>query len=172
MSVPKDPPLRNTHSFFWGVRINDEGASSPDSFFALVNSGKISVFSPAHVSGYAPDGCGVQLSDGRTLPADVVVLATGYKSSWDGILDDVRDDLGLRRDAVAQDDQAFAHEWQYASMANPPPSRPDVPIATAIYRGIVPAKTLDRRDFAINGAVVSTQRVGTSSYRVEAYPIV
>ncbi|KZV64499.1 FAD/NAD-P-binding domain-containing protein [Peniophora sp. CONT] len=156
MSVPKNSPLRNTHSLFWGVRINDEGASSPDSFFALVNSGNTTVLSPARVSGYASDGRGVQLADGRVLPADVVVLATGYKSSWDDILDDVRDELGLRSDLVEEDGQAFAHEWQYASMANPPPSRPDVPIAASIYRGLVPVKSLDRRDFAINGATFTT----------------
>ncbi|VDB92271.1 unnamed protein product [Peniophora sp. CBMAI 1063] len=156
MSIPKDSPLRNTHSFFWGVRINDEGTPSPDSFFALVNSGKITVHSPARVSGYARDGSGVELTGGRVLPADVVVLATGYKSSWDGILDDVRDELGLRCDLSEHDEQAFKAEWQYVSMANPPPSRPDAPIAASIYRGLVPAQTLDRRDFAINGAIFTT----------------
>lgn len=98
----------------------------------------------------------MQLVDGRILPADVVVLATGYKSSWDNILNNVRDELGLRRDLLAQDDEAFLREWNYASLDHPPPLCPDIPIAASVYRGLVPAKTMDRRDVAMNGAIVST----------------
>ena len=45
--------------------------------------------------------------------------------------------------------------WNYASLACPPPSHPDnEQWASSIYRGLVPAKNIGRRDFAINGAVV------------------
>lgn len=42
---------------------------------------------PARVVGFADDGRSLLLNDGRTLPADVVILATGYTSSWSKIFD-------------------------------------------------------------------------------------
>jgi hypothetical protein len=45
--------------------------------------------------------------------------------------------------------------WNYNSLARPPPSHPDnEQWASSIYRGLIPAKNLGRRDFAINGALV------------------
>jgi hypothetical protein len=49
-------------------------------------------------------------------------------------------------------------EWaHYKTLADPPPHRGDSPKwSPPLYRGIVPAKNILRRDFAINGAVAST----------------
>ncbi|KAF8572737.1 hypothetical protein K439DRAFT_1570105, partial [Ramaria rubella] len=41
--LPKDSPLRNTSSVFWGVRSNDEGVVRLNSFYSLVNAGEIQV---------------------------------------------------------------------------------------------------------------------------------
>jgi hypothetical protein len=50
----------------------------------------------------------------------------------------------------------YLHAENYYSLKNPPPSRPaSEQWASSIYNGIVPAKNIARRDFAINGAVVS-----------------
>jgi hypothetical protein len=57
----------------------------------------------------------------------------------------------------------------YYTLTNPPASRPDSePWASNIYHGIVPAKNIALRDFAINGAVVrlfsSRSRASLSGY--------
>ncbi|KAF8583688.1 hypothetical protein K439DRAFT_1570567, partial [Ramaria rubella] len=41
--LPKDSPLRNTSSVFWGVHLNDEGVVQLNGFYSLVNAGKIQV---------------------------------------------------------------------------------------------------------------------------------
>ncbi|KAG6918033.1 hypothetical protein DXG01_016885 [Tephrocybe rancida] len=154
-SVPKDSPLRNAHSLFWGIRTNDEGTYRPNSFYALVSSGKIQLAAPARATGFG-EGNSIILADGRILPADAVILATGYSSSWGDVFDDQTvEELGLKRHALAK---TFPHStWDYASLANPPASHPDSEQrASSIYRGLVPAKNIERRDFAINGAVFTT----------------
>lgn len=74
---------------FWTVRLNDEGVGGPDRFHSLTLKGKISLTSPARAVGFSdvPGGRGVLLNDGRTVEADAVILATGWESSWDDILD-------------------------------------------------------------------------------------
>ncbi len=48
-----------------------------------------------------------------------------------------------------------AREWQYTSLKNPPTTHPDSrQWSSCIYRGIVPAHNILKRDLAINGAVV------------------
>lgn len=89
LKLPQNSPLRNTHSLFWGIRVNDEGVPRPTGFHALVNSGKIKVVSPARVEGFGEDGFSVILNNGKALRADVVILATGYTSSWEGIFDGI-----------------------------------------------------------------------------------
>ena len=88
-----DSPLRNAHSLFWGVRTNDEGNGHPRGFFANVAQGNIHLVAPARVHGFSEDGSGLILEDGRTLPANLVIAATGYESSWAPLLD------GMYRDA-------------------------------------------------------------------------
>jgi hypothetical protein len=84
--VPKDSPLRNAHPFFWGIRLNDEGKPRKDSFFALVNEGRIELVAPQRVTRFDSSGGGIVLGNGTILPSDVVILATGYTSSWTKIL--------------------------------------------------------------------------------------
>lgn len=87
LGVPKDSPLRHVHTPFWSLRLNDEGVPTPDRFFALVAAGKIELIAPARAAHFAPGGAGVVLEDGTVVPADAVVLATGYGSSWRSIMD-------------------------------------------------------------------------------------
>ncbi|TDL14979.1 FAD/NAD-P-binding domain-containing protein, partial [Rickenella mellea] len=165
--IPKDSPLRNTHSLFWGVRTNDEGIGRPHghNFHALVNSGRIDVVAPARMSHYGADGHSVVLEDGRILKADVVLLATGYASSWDAFLDDKeKEDIGIAC-SVPPPDKPMDNEWShYLTLRDPPPPRgghagADVKESlspSSLYRGLVPAKTIFRRDFAVNGASITT----------------
>ena len=47
--------------------------------------------------------------------------------------------------------------WRYKTLADPPIVSQDAPSQcweTSLYRGLVPAANIDKRDFAINGAVV------------------
>jgi len=46
------------------------------------------------------------------------------------------------------------YRWDYASLANPPVISGETPWAASIYRGLVPAKNILNRDFAVNGAMV------------------
>ncbi len=75
--IPEGSPLRNVDSFFWGTRINDEGVVRPSSFYALATNGQIDLYSPARAIGYGEDG--------RKIVTDVVILATGYRSSWEDL---------------------------------------------------------------------------------------
>ncbi|KII96145.1 hypothetical protein PLICRDRAFT_35076 [Plicaturopsis crispa FD-325 SS-3] len=152
MKMPATSPLRRAHSVFWSIRVNDEDPRA-DGFFALANMGRIALVSPARVAGYGADRRSVVLEDGRVLAADAVVLATGYASSWAGIFDDdTAQELGLSRHPPTT-----SETWKYTSLQDPPPAHPhSEQWAASIYRGIVPSKNLARRDFAINGAVFTT----------------
>lgn len=49
----------------------------------------------------------------------------------------------------------IADTWEYTSMAHPPPSKPEAEQwASSIYRGLVPARNIEKQDLAINGATV------------------
>lgn len=62
-------------------------------------------------------------------------------------------------------------EWSYASLASPPPSHPESQQwASSIYQGLVPAKNIAMRDFAINGAVVRGNFVAFYSLSLLLYP--
>lgn len=65
--------------------MSDEGVKRPDSFFSLVNYGKIKPIAPRRVASFSSDGSGVILDDGTTVKAGALVLATGYSSSWTGL---------------------------------------------------------------------------------------
>lgn len=45
------------------------------------------MIAPARALRYSDDGRGLVLEDGRSIEAGMVVLATGYKSSWDKLFD-------------------------------------------------------------------------------------
>jgi hypothetical protein len=170
MGVSRESPLRRTHSLFWGTRTNDEGTPHEGSFHALAVSGKISLVAPARVAKFGDDGRSVVLEDGRVFPAAAVILATGYESTWRPIFDGEcvmqrmmtsrtyyswsdasMEELGLSRHPPGS---RTDYRWDYASLANPPIIPGDAPWATSIYRGLVPAKNILNRDFAVNGAVV------------------
>lgn len=119
-SLPVDSPLRNTHSAFWGIRTNDDGYYRPNSFYGLVQSGKIRLVAPARATGFGDDGKSVTLNDGQVLSADVVILATGFKSSWTSLFDGKQCMIGYPSKLIkfspncgrAGNHQAFAvHEW-------------------------------------------------------------
>ncbi|KAJ7158509.1 FAD/NAD-P-binding domain-containing protein [Mycena filopes] len=153
MKVPKDSPLRLTYSPLWHTRTNDEGLVREDSFHALVNTGKIEVIAPARMTGYA-SGRSILLSNGQTVSADLVILATGYSSSWNDIFDkDTAAEIGLYRHRSAP----RADEWtSYKTLANPPPPHPkNENWSSSVYKAMVPTKNILRRDFAINGAMFS-----------------
>ncbi|KAI5122659.1 hypothetical protein M0805_007920 [Coniferiporia weirii] len=157
-SIPAASPFRNAHSMFWGIRTNDEGVGAPTGFFSLVKEDKIDVIAPARASSFAANGRGVVLDNGRTIEADAVILCTGFNSSWGALFDeDTRNDLGIDRQGpdLSGDER---HEWDgYLSLANPPVTRSGVTKAAAsIYRGIVPARNLYNRDFAMSGSVFTT----------------
>ncbi|KAH0584375.1 hypothetical protein H2248_009914 [Termitomyces sp. 'cryptogamus'] len=151
-SLPADSPLRHAHSAFWGIRTNDDGCYRPNGFHGLVQSGKIKLVAPARATGFGDDGKSVVLKDGQVLPADAVILATGFKSSWTNLFDSqTAVELGIGRHAPFND----VHIWDYTSLTDPPVSHPNSEQwSSSIYRGLVPANNINKRDFAINGAVV------------------
>ncbi|EGN94619.1 hypothetical protein SERLA73DRAFT_77381 [Serpula lacrymans var. lacrymans S7.3] len=162
LSIPSTSPLLTSHSLFWGIRTNDEGSPRSNGFHALVNAGKIQLVASNRVSSFGPDGHSVVLRDGSSVRADVVVLSTGYTSSWKGIFDEeILRDFGLERvrNDCLSDVGIKESEWQfYKTLQNPP----QLPLGnqgqwmSSIYRGLVPARNIQRRDFAINGAVFTT----------------
>ncbi|KAF8715645.1 hypothetical protein AX14_012525 [Amanita brunnescens Koide BX004] len=156
LELPKSSPLRNTHSIFWNVQITDEGTYRPDGFYAAVNRGDIELFPSAHVTGFGADGHSVVLSTGQSLPADVVILATGYTSSWSRLFDaETAEELGINGQHVPRT-QAMDAWDSFMTLRDAPAAHLDSEQwASPIHRGIVPAKNIERHDFAINGAVWS-----------------
>ncbi|KAJ6610187.1 FAD/NAD(P)-binding domain-containing protein [Mycena sp. CBHHK59/15] len=155
-SVPKDSPLRRARSPFWAIRANDEGIARSNSFHALVTAGKIQVASPMRVVGFAQDEVdSVVLSDGSKLRADVLIVATGYRSSWDGLFDErTAEELGILK--KRPDPDMPNYEWNYKTLKDGPHAHRDAgKWILSIYRGMVPAKNILRRDFAICGATIS-----------------
>ncbi len=124
---------------------------------------------------FGDDGRSVILEDGRVFPASGVILATGYQSTWRPIFDgesgcamwlqykDVSslallpagvdismEQLGLGRHHPPK----TKYRWDYASLAKPPEIPGEALWSASIYRGLVPAKNIFNRDFAVNGAMV------------------
>ncbi|KAJ7105495.1 hypothetical protein C8R43DRAFT_937809 [Mycena crocata] len=156
MGIPENSPLRLTYSPFWSIHTNDEGIPRKNGFHALANKGEINVIAPARMTAYGDDGHSVLLNTGQTVKADMVILATGYISSWDDIFDEkTAGDLGLHRHSPIHD---LPDKWKnYKTLANPPPLHPEnAKWSSSIYKGMVPAKNLLRQDMAINGAVLAT----------------
>ncbi|KAH9899419.1 FAD/NAD-P-binding domain-containing protein [Cubamyces lactineus] len=171
MNIAEGSPLRNAVSPYWHIRVNDEGVPRPNSFHALAVAGKIEVHTPAHAVGYGEGGKSVVLDDGRPLRASAVVLATGYRSSWSPLFDEkTAEELGLNPHRA---EAASAHHWDYPTLANAPPLHTDASKwSSSIYRGLVPAKNILRRDFAVNGACVSPNNgytVEVASHWISSY---
>ncbi|KAJ7211312.1 FAD/NAD-P-binding domain-containing protein [Mycena pura] len=157
MKIPENSALRLTYSAFWNIHTNDEGIPRDDGFHSLVNQGKINVVAPARMTGYGDDST-VLLNNGQSVKADLVILATGYSSSWGDIFDEkTAKDIGLHRHALVRD-LSGPDEWaNYKTLLNAPPLHPEnMKWSSSIYKGVVPAKNILQRDFAINGAVLAT----------------
>lgn len=58
-----------------------------DGFFGRVSQGEITLEAPARVEKFGTDGRSVVLDNGKTLKADVLILGTGYTSSWKNLFD-------------------------------------------------------------------------------------
>ncbi|KAJ7195470.1 FAD/NAD-P-binding domain-containing protein [Mycena pura] len=150
--------LRHVHPLFWTTSVNDEGVPQAHGFHKLVRSGRIEAMAPARVHGFGSDGRSVVLSDGRTIAADVVLLATGYTSSWTNIFHkETAERLGLDQHAPGLKSSLSLAQCDRFWPANRPAGRPAVEQRTSgIYNGIVPSKNIARGDFAINGAIFTT----------------
>ncbi|KAF9268375.1 FAD/NAD-P-binding domain-containing protein [Marasmius fiardii PR-910] len=164
MSIPRDSPLRLSHSLFWSIRVGDAGVPRSTEFFTLANEGKIDVVAPARVTGYgSSNGQSITLkvNNGTELKATAVILATGFSSSWNALFDEkTAEEIGINRHPPDPRDlynRSADEEWPYTSLVDPPPTHSQADQWTSsIYRGIVPAKNILKRDFAINGAVFNT----------------
>ncbi|KAI0253456.1 FAD/NAD-P-binding domain-containing protein [Lactifluus subvellereus] len=170
LGIPRDSPLRRTHSPFWNTRTNDEGIPREGSFHGLANAGKITLIAPARVAKFGDDRHSVVLEDGRVFPAAAIILATGYESTWHSIFDnESMEQLGLGRHLP---ESGMTQDWDYVSLANPPVVPGETPLAASIYRGLVPAKNILNRDFAVNGAIFSAHHAyvcETSAHWISAY---
>ena len=70
------------------------------------------------------------------------------------ILAEVAAELGINRHAAQT---KVIKTWAYKTLQDPPPSAPEnEKWVTSIYRGLVPGKNIDKRDFAIAGSLVNT----------------
>ncbi|KAJ3512117.1 hypothetical protein NLJ89_g3713 [Agrocybe chaxingu] len=155
-ALPLDSPLRSKHNVFWCIRLSDEGVPFAKGFHALADAGKIGLVAPAHVIGYAQDGESIRVDNGTSIKAKAVVLCTGYKSSWESIFTpEVAKEIGIDKHLPTTD---LKTTWDYKSLQGGPPLRAehqDEALVTSIHRGIVPAKNLHKRDFAVAGALFS-----------------
>ncbi|KAI0355438.1 FAD/NAD-P-binding domain-containing protein [Trametes cingulata] len=161
-NIPADSPLRNTVPAFWHVRLNDEGVPRPNGFHALALAGKIDVITPGHVARFGEDGKSVVLDDGRTLAASAVIVATGYTSSWNKLFDEkTLVELGMGPQPTTA--ETMAHHWNYTTLSDPPTPHPDtLRWSSGLYRGLVPARNIMRRDLAVNGTGLSINNGYTS----------
>ncbi|KAJ7105492.1 FAD/NAD-P-binding domain-containing protein [Mycena crocata] len=137
IGIPEHSPLRLTYSPFWSIHTNDEGIPRENGFHSLVNKGEINVVAPARMAAYGDDGHSVLLNTGQSVKADMVILATGYISSWDDIFDEkTAGDLELHRHSPIHD---LPDEWEnYKTLANPPPLHPEnAKWSSSIYKGML-----------------------------------
>ncbi|KZV98736.1 FAD/NAD(P)-binding domain-containing protein [Exidia glandulosa HHB12029] len=155
--IPRTSPIATTHSAFWSIRVNDEGAGSDNDFYSHVRKGDVKLVAPARAATFGEDEESVILQDGRVVQACAVVLATGWTSSWDHLFaDSTMRDIGLERRPLPPGEDIRVSR-SYVSLSNAPMGRPHEDSGmSAFHRGLVPVKSLDRRDFAVNGAVFTT----------------
>ncbi|KAH8833935.1 hypothetical protein DL96DRAFT_1457347 [Flagelloscypha sp. PMI_526] len=177
LGIRKDSPLRNSPGLFWGIRSNDEGVWDPNRFYNLVKRQVIQLVAPARVEGYVPHKSAIKLSTGEVIEdIGALVLCTGFKSSWSGLLDETTmNDLGMNRHPpTSQALDIVSTRWNhYKTLKNPPPSYLESEQWTSsMYRGIIPWKNITRHDFAVNGAVISSHNsyaLETSAHWISSY---
>ncbi|KDR77612.1 hypothetical protein GALMADRAFT_245759 [Galerina marginata CBS 339.88] len=156
--IPANSPLRRTPSLFWGIRTNDEGRAHAGSYYSLVNAGQIEIVAPTRTIAFSDDGRSVLFNNHKAVSAQVVILATGWQSSWSNIFDEkTATELGIGRHAPTTDLKDFP-DWNYKTLSNPPTIHAEnetQKYVTSVYRGLVPARNINKRDFAIGGATFS-----------------
>ena len=82
-------------------------------------------------------------------------------------LEDTFNELGLEKNIIPY--SKYAHEWDdYVTLDQTPDTNRSVEGAR-IYRGIVPAKNILKRDFAINGAIVRAHYSSTIYHPLIAF---
>lgn len=71
------------------------------------------------------------------------------------------EELGLDTHPPLPEDAEYRKEYEYKTLENPEgtgalllKTKPEAEHAAAIYRGLVPARNILKRDLAINGAIV------------------
>ncbi|EAU80914.1 hypothetical protein CC1G_03090 [Coprinopsis cinerea okayama7 len=189
-NFPPDHPLSlHSHNVFWGNRTGDEGVRSDKTFQSHVLSGRIQCIVPGYVLGFRRGeakeqesaGSYLLLDSGDKLYPSAVIVATGYKSSWEDILDEesIRE-IGLIHDVPPERLEKYKDEWKYTSLKDAPlplsekrhgPSASTSTSTTtlgkervgdskplrapALYKGMIPAKSLLKRDVAVNGAMIT-----------------
>ncbi|KAJ7743865.1 hypothetical protein B0H16DRAFT_1463525 [Mycena metata] len=148
------------------------GVPRTNGFHALVNKGTINVIAPARMTGYADDEHSILLSNGQSVKADLVILATGYAFSWVQNFDSSIRFLvrKLRAISVCMGTSWFstatptggqvARVRAIPSPASDQSGQENAKWSSSIYKGIVPAKNLSQRDFPMNGAVISSYFLG------------
>ncbi|KAE9390382.1 FAD/NAD(P)-binding domain-containing protein [Gymnopus androsaceus JB14] len=174
--IPLESPLRLAQEPFWSLRVNDEVCRRGNSFHVLAMKGQIHIEAPVRAVGFGKDGRSLVLSDGKIIRADAVVLATGYESSWADLFDaQTMNHVGLGKYPPQYNPlDAYNEEWQgYTSLEDPPAAAAaNKQWISCIYRGIVPARNIMKRDLAINGAVFSTNNgyvFETTSHWISSY---
>lgn len=85
--MPNDSPLRLAPKLFWSTHANNQGSGALGIFYRKVNEGAIDTIAPARVKCFSEDHQAVVLEDGRLVPAEAVILGTGYLSSWNKLFD-------------------------------------------------------------------------------------
>ncbi|KAH9922177.1 uncharacterized protein B0H18DRAFT_1121005 [Fomitopsis serialis] len=155
-----------------GTHANNQGSGALGLFYRLVNEGAIDIIAPARVMSFSEEAQAVILNDGRMVRADAVVLGTGYTSSWNKLFDDTAlQELGLGCHAPQPGSQYY--RWDYTTLVDSPAPHHANKLATSsIYRGLVPAKNIFRRNFAINGAIFTTNAgyaFETSAHWITSY---
>ncbi|KAJ2918725.1 hypothetical protein MD484_g1698, partial [Candolleomyces efflorescens] len=102
----------------------------------------------------------LELSTGERVEAASVIASTGFTSSWDGVFDE-KDALDIGLIHAINPEALERYSWNYKSLSNPPKPGPsksnsggDV-LASGLYKGLVPAKRINMKDFAVNGAIYS-----------------
>ncbi|KAI0724678.1 FAD/NAD-P-binding domain-containing protein [Fomitopsis betulina] len=154
LNVPRDSPLRRAPKLFWSTHANNQGSGTLGVFYKKVNEGAIDIITPARVKCFSDDQQAVVLEDGRLVPAEAVILGTGYLSSWNKLFDEATiEELGLG--CRAPHPASNYYRWDYPTLDyyTPPPNPANKAATASIYRGIVPAKNILRRNLAINGAI-------------------
>jgi dimethylaniline monooxygenase (N-oxide forming) len=147
LKIPKDSPLRNTHSMFWGIRTNDEGTGRNDGFHAIAKQERIDLVALTMVKGHASSKLGFLGQPFSLVFTDIFIPPMLMTVSEKTIKE-----LGIGRYLPSQDVVEWKH---YKMLASSPAAHPQRDQWTlSIYRGLVPVKNITERDFAIKGALV------------------